>query len=434
MELSCNNNDNNYETQMIESCLSLMYDFINENPTEITEEDFEDNMIDCIYELLNVQFEQDFDFFSQVGGDCLTKVDDEIDLDLVISASLKLFYIHFIPKRSFSGTFILQHQTHKQQLQIKEQLNYLKNKKQPQQRTPEWYEFRKQHITASNAYKVFESQSCQNQLIFEKCNIQSSDESGKSMFSNVNSSLHWGQKYEPVSAMLYEDIYSTKLMDLGCIQHPRHSFLAASPDGLNCLENSDRFGRMLEIKNIVNREITGCPKKEYWIQMQLQMEVCDLNETDFLECRFKEYENYIEFLEDGTFFVSENAERKGIIMYFADKTGNPIYQYKPLHMGCKEFKQWEEEQIEEKKEQGITWIHNLFWRLDEISCVLVLRNKKWFNDNIQQLENLWNIVERERISGYEHREPKRRSVKEEKSIDYGCLIKINKLSGKTECL
>ena len=45
---------------------------------------------------------------------------------------------------------------------------------------------------------------------------------------------------------------------------------------------------MLEIKNIVNREINGIPKKEYWIQMQLQMEVCDLGECDFLETRFKE--------------------------------------------------------------------------------------------------------------------------------------------------
>ena len=40
---------------------------------------------------------------------------------------------------------------------------------QPAQRTPEWYAFRRNLITASNAYKAFESQSSRNQLIYEKC-------------------------------------------------------------------------------------------------------------------------------------------------------------------------------------------------------------------------------------------------------------------------
>ena len=55
---------------------------------------------------------------------------------------------------------------------------------------------------------------------------------------------------------------------------------------------------MLEIKNIVNREITGIPKKEYWVQMQMQMEVCAIyEECDFLETRFKEYENEASILK-----------------------------------------------------------------------------------------------------------------------------------------
>ena len=37
------------------------------------------------------------------------------------------------------------------------------------------------------------------------------------------------------------------------------TYLAASPDGINIDEKSKYFGYMLEIKNIVNREITGNP-------------------------------------------------------------------------------------------------------------------------------------------------------------------------------
>ena len=67
------------------------------------------------------------------------------------------------------------------------------------------------------------------------------------------------------------------------------------------------YGRMIEIKNVVSREITGIPKMEYWIQMQLQMEVCDLNECDFLETKFIQYSNEEEYREDN------EIEYKGII-------------------------------------------------------------------------------------------------------------------------
>ena len=93
-----------------------------------------------------------------------------------------------------------------------------------------------------------------------------------------------------VEVLLYEDMYDTKVGDYGCIKHRTYSFLGASPDGINDVlsdngqgngkgngKGNGRYGRMLEIKNIVNREIDGIPKKEYWIQMQLQMETCDLD-------------------------------------------------------------------------------------------------------------------------------------------------------------
>ena len=117
-------------------------------------------------------------------------------------------------------------------------------------------------------------------------------------FVNTDSSLHWGVKYEPVSIMLYEQMYGTVVDSFGCIQHPKYKCIGASPDGIVNDTTSQRYGRMLEIKNIVNREITGIPKEEYWIQMQVQLETCDLDECDFLETRFKEYENEAMFYAD----------------------------------------------------------------------------------------------------------------------------------------
>ena len=41
---------------------------------------------------------------------------------------------------------------------------------------------------------------------------------------------------------------------IGTLLH-QYSFIGASPDGINTDPNNSRYGRMLEIKNIVNREI-----------------------------------------------------------------------------------------------------------------------------------------------------------------------------------
>jgi hypothetical protein len=71
---------------------------------------------------------------------------------------------------------------------------------------------------------------------------------------------------------------------------------------------------MLEIKNVVNREINGIPIEEYWIQTQLQMQVCDCDECDFLETSFKEYE------DEDAFNISKNIERSDSIFYERWKT------------------------------------------------------------------------------------------------------------------
>jgi hypothetical protein len=67
---------------------------------------------------------------------------------------------------------------------------------------------------------------------------------------------------------------------------------------------------------------------------------------------------------------------------------------------------------------------------------LVCRNRQWFKDNVHDLEKLWSIVEKERVSGYEHRAPNRRQKKDNiidinvKPNDNKCLLQFNKVTGK----
>ena len=293
---------------------------------------------------------------------------------------------------------------------ISEKIKTLKSIEQPVQRTNDWYIFRHNMITASNAWKALGTQSEKNQLICEKCKPLNIEKYKPSIKENP---LTWGQKFEDVSIMLYEDMYKTKVYDYGCLPHPKYKFLAASPDGINDDPESPLFGRMLEIKNVVSRKITGIPKKEYWIQMQLQMEVCDLDECDFLETKFLEYEDYSSFIKDGTFTHTSNGKQKGlIVMYIHDKENTPQYHYLPLNSTQEECEKWEQNLANLYEEQSYTWVKNIYWKLEILSCVLVKRNKSWFESCIDKISNIWDIVEKERENGeYVKRIPKKKQQK-----------------------
>jgi len=417
--------EEDFSLQLVETALQLMDEYIEENPHAISEPDFVESFQEEIEELFYAQFEEEIVNNEQV----------EEDLNELLDYAFEVFFTTFYQGRSSSihGTNNSTKENHKE---LQQRIDELKAKPQPTQRTKEWYEFRYHLITASNAYKAFESQSMINQLIYEKCLPLKTSENSSSHPSmvNINTPLHWGQKYEPLSVMLYESMYQTKVDDFGCIQHEKYNFLGASPDGINVETNSDRFGRMLEIKNIVNREITGIPKKEYWIQMQLQMEVCDLDQCDFLETKFIEYPDAASYELD----TDQPTEKKGIILYFHTKELRPFYVYKPLDLvEMEEVDKWEEKVIEqyESSQHNMLFIKHNYWKLEKLSCVLVLRNRKWFEDHIGGLEKVWRIIEQERKTGYQHRAPNKRPPKLEstnKISDYfvqkGCLLDLHKIN------
>ena len=85
----------------------------------------------------------------------------------------------------------------------------------------------------------------------------------------------------------------------------------------------------------------------------------------------------------------------------------PHYEYSPFNATETEFKQWEAETIEKNKDK--TWLEDKYWKLEEISCVLVLRNRKWFQNIIGQMEKVWDTILFERVNGYEHRAPRKRA-------------------------
>jgi putative phage-type endonuclease len=430
--------DEDRET-IINDALDELAEIARENILEFKREDFDDEevvgeWIDsylCEYFSEIIPHRSNYSTATTTEANALNDVLDVYICELY-DELFERFYEEIVPRRA-SGSIVPVGSVSDDTIRkMTQKIQTLREKPQPDQRTPEWYARRNNLITASAASKAFGSQASINQLVYEKCKNYAGTASGTAsgppsgpLQGSVNSPLHWGQRYEPLTVMVYERRNQTKLGEFGCIQHDTYPFIGASPDGINIDPTSPIYGRMVEIKNIVNREITGKPKEEYWIQTQIQMEVCDLDECDFVETRFKEYDSEDEYLADtpatdahGDRGYSANGNEKGIILWFQTApalthhgyVSQPIqlYEYAPIGVTVEEYEIWESAVFEKHKHAGNIWVRTIYWYLDEYSCVLVRRNRLWFSEAALVLQRVWTMIEEERQTGFEHRAPKKK--------------------------
>jgi ssDNA-binding Zn-finger/Zn-ribbon topoisomerase 1 len=167
--------------------------------------------------------------------------------------------------------------------------------------------------------------------------------------------------------------------------------------------------------------INGNPKKDYYIQMQLQMEVCDLDECDFVETKFIEYENIENYMEDGNINYSNENKEKGIIKVYIKNNEEYVYDYMSFDIkDIDSMNIW----LDEYKEE-LVWVKNVYWKLDVYSCVNVPRCKFWFQQTIHKLKSLWDIILTQReTNNYKTYEPKKRKKESVVEINQTCLIKM----------
>ena len=209
-----------------------------------------------------------------------------------------------------------QNQNHIQQAQQRVKELQEIDKQNPKQGTKEWLNQRHNMITASSVSKLFNSQAQYQSIIKEKSapNLRQEYEQDN---TRGPASLVWGHKYEPISVQIYEDLTNETVLSLGCIPHAQYPYLGASPDGIispfqEKEDSGKRAGRLLEIKNPITRIIDGIPSETYWIQQQIQMEVCDMDGCDFLETQFKE-------MDEQAFYETSS-----------DTVANPPEEHQPI--------------------------------------------------------------------------------------------------------
>lgn len=167
--------------------------------------------------------------------------------------------------------------------QKEEIINKLKNSPQSVQRSAEWYLQYSSVLTASEFSSIFGSPRKRGDLIMSKVFPKNMSRTHACKTIDM-SPMSWGIRFEPVVKQIFEYKYKCSIYELGRIIHETNNSLAASPDGIIVSsESKEALCRLIEIKCPFSREITNEIPFEYWVQMQIQMEVTGIDECEYIE-------------------------------------------------------------------------------------------------------------------------------------------------------
>lgn len=254
------------------------------------------------------------------------------------------------------------------------QLEELKKIPIVEQRTQEWYDARKTLITASDfAQALGEGKFGTQKQFYQK---KSGYETEK--FDPYVAPLKWGCMFECVASDIYAKRNNVSVHEFGLLRHPTISYFGASPDGIT------DHGIMLEIKCPFKRKITGEVPQQYFYQVQGQLDVCGLNECDYLECEFvTEHDDFW-----GTF--DEYPFEQGVIIELPKDTDVvPVYKYSPQDANKTDLKTW----TTLNATPGCV-VHE--WRLKQYNVVRIYRDDEFLKEKLEQLKPVWDNIVRYR--------------------------------------
>jgi putative phage-type endonuclease len=245
-----------------------------------------------------------------------------------------------------------------------------------EQRSQEWYDMRQNLITASDfAQALGEGKfGTQKQFFQKKCGYE------KDTFDQNNPALKWGVRYEPVANDAYERRNKTKMHEFGLLKHPELPWFGASPDAIS------ELGIMIEIKCPWKRKITGEVPRQYYYQIQGQLDVCRLQECDYFECEFLEYANKEEFQRH----FHDNNNEKGIIIEYLEKDVTK-YEYSKMSdcFDVNKILLWKE--LVENKLKNIVKMY--YWQLNTYSVVRVYKEDAFLNEKFPLLKAVWDKIQ-----------------------------------------
>lgn len=309
---------------------------------------------------------------------------------------------------------------------IIKKMEELKALELPEQRSKEWYEIREGLLTASSLADALGKGhfTTRDQLLINKT-------TDKKPEFEINPIMQWGVKYEPVATVFYEQMFGVDIVEFGLIPHPELSVFGASPDGIcDTTSPKEYIGRMLEIKCPPKRQFTNEVPLHYWMQMQGQLEVCDLEECDFLQVKIEEYNSFREYVEDSpesnVLGQTKDGLPKGLVLTFKNqeigKTEYSLhYEYSPWSIDNETLRLWKENTIKETLDKYLcdidihcSLLEEKYWSIKRYECTLVRRDKKWWFSVVPEIIKFWDDVTYYRRVGNEEVQKKIDSRKKKK--------------------
>jgi hypothetical protein len=254
----------------------------------------------------------------------------------------------------------------------------LLKQKSTAQRTHDWYIQGQRVLTASQFATITKGIRTRGALVLEKAAIlRESDINNKALavYSRDIRPFDWGIRFEPIVKRLYETLTSSKVADLGRLIHQKDPRLAASPDGL--LIEGERKSRLVEFKAPITRIITEEIPKDYWMQMQIQMEVADVDLCDYFEAKIISTANMKEYVEPS----EETVKGKGVIYLIGD---NELQPKKYLYPETSEPPSLEE---------GELILETIPWACTSYNLKTVERSSEWFSSMKTSIDAFWADVE-----------------------------------------
>lgn len=292
----------------------------------------------------------------------------------------------------------------------KEFLDKLINSKQIEQRTPEWYAQMTNIISASELGNLFASPRTRALLVISKTRPYTQRFNPHAVRSIEMSAFDWGIRFEPVVKQIYEEKYKVTLKELGRLHHPIDPRCTASPDGLvyDCPDGI-KTGRLIEIKCPVTREIDGTIPKDYYAQMQMQLQVTQCNICDYVEAQFSSQYNLNPIkngpgLYNGFIALIKYKEKE----VFEIHDQRYYYIYSPVNIAT----DWVP-----TIEEGEEIIEIIPWNLLQWSEQIVQKNEEWWTNIQPAIQNFWDDVEKAKRGEFTVPESSRiKKQKEEKCV------------------
>jgi hypothetical protein len=169
---------------------------------------------------------------------------------------------------------------------------------QTAQHGADWFSQRAHRLTASEFSQVLDGR--RGALLRSKLNPPANADRphgqpvGIAQPDGEMNATTWGHRFERLTRQIYElEIagVGTVCDTLGRFQHLVYPWLSASPDGV--VLSGPVAGRLVEIKSPKTRQPGTFVPGDYYAQMQVQMEVCDIDAVDFIEARFAQRPTFL---------------------------------------------------------------------------------------------------------------------------------------------